>query len=205
MKINKITVILFIINNKIMNMYNYLYNKITDIKEISTIDDELNIKYITIKFIMYNIVNKIINYLIKIRDFVDVNEKKIQLVKFNRLNNNINTYILENDNGLNFENINYFLQNNTNKTNTLSKRLYNKFEIVDSQQRHCLKKFLIKYKNNDKDLNHTLENICQFNNVIFNDESNVEISFRQNKQTRSLSFPYNQVKNKHINEFDDIE
>jgi len=189
---------------KNININLYLYNLFT----------------IIITFIIY-----IENKLIILRSIFDINVEKIHITKFfydgertiiidksNQSNNSykldITSLIYHNYNSdvkyltkekqiINLEYINILL-NNIELDNTMLKNILVVCDLIIKDEKYCLKKLFIKYKDINMQYNHTLKNILIFNKIKYEDNSILNIKLIKNKKILNSSFKINDILEKHI-------
>ena len=182
---------------KMFLFINFVCTNIFVIKNIKTYDGKVNNN--TFYYFMYKILHNITMFLKQYRDYFHVSTNKIHITKYSS-NGDIHN-IVSGDN-LNFKNI----QISTNDEKKINKRIFMKFSLIGNNKSTCLKEFLIKYKDQDKLYDHTLNNIFLFNDIKPNDSFVIDISFfNDKKKIINHKFPYNDVKDKHISYFDEME
>lgn len=89
---------------------------------------------------------------------------------------------------------------NKSKKDRSINKIYLKMLVNTNNKKTCLKRCLIKYKDKDELYDHTLDNIATFEDIPVDDNSQIDVAFYKNKSLKSISLPYIEYKNKHINE-----
>ncbi len=135
-----------------------------------------------------------------LRDYFDVNADKIEIIKM--YPDGDQTIIYDtNDNGL--RSMIKYVDENGRRDAELNDRVFLKFEIQSTNgDTICLKQYLVNYKDPSKTYHHTLENIALFNELNIDiDNSIVNLSYFQDNEIKMLSFPYEDVKQRHVMDF----
>jgi len=85
----------------------------------------------------------------------------------------------------------------------MGNRVFMKFEIhVPNRDPECLKEYLIKYKDKNKDHHHTLKNILLFNGIDVDDERAIlRICYFENKKPTTISITLKEVVEYHVSYF----
>lgn len=189
---------------------NNIKNKIAlflQIKEIKIIDASSNIKNIILRYYIFNLLQKVINFFKGLQDMIDIKTitNKVQITKVTREGEK--TLIIESDN-INFTNINKELESLIPDNNMINCIFVN-FELINSdpqrapgdQDKTCLKSLVIKYNDVKEEYQHNLKNILLFNEIIFNDTSEINIKIFKDKKIVSQKILLKDVLDKHVNYF----
>ncbi|MBA42974.1 MAG: hypothetical protein CMF62_03065 [Magnetococcales bacterium] len=181
-------------------VYFYLFN----VSNVSLIykDSTKNVYW---RFLIVRFFNSIITFLKIIRDYFDVTSEKIHLIKIDEFGEQL--IILDsNNNDLSLKKAIKQINNMNISTDKLfNKCKFLKFELVEEDKKICLKHILLKYDDQQKNFNNTLENIFLFNKINYDSNSKLNLKVFTNGKITDKTFNVNDVKKYHINSFYEIE
>ena len=171
--------------------YNKVRNHIFNVKKIETSANN-QCKSIYMKYIMVYFLTKIIIMLNKLREYFNVKNDTIHIIKLNDEKQKIH-YIT--DSSL-VESV--VDMSKLNKKSDEFNGTIMTFELRMKDKVHCLKQHLRKYGNKEHN-SHTLNNIALYNGFYHNDDT-AEISVRlfNSGKIVSKTHKWNKVKDKHI-------
>lgn len=158
------------------------------------------------RYMLFSVVTYLINILSSIKYKLDIKPDIFHLTRIT--NDGERTFILNGDNGV-FENARAIINSESHK-NTMSNYAIMTCELetpttgnsnnnLDCNEKHCMKSFIVKYKDPLEEYPHTLENIFKFNNVSYNGNSLINIKFVRNRKIKTTTLQLNDVIKKHIN------
>jgi hypothetical protein len=75
------------------------------------------------------------------------------------------------------------------------------FDLVNGNNKTCLKEFIIAYKDIEEKYNNTLKDILLFNNIPFDEESSVDIKIYKGRERINKTILLTEVYDNHINYF----
>lgn len=197
---------------KILIFYSSTRRMITDTRNITVSNNGKTYsvfwRYCIIRILRYFLnFNK---YLIRV---FDINAQKIQITK----DSNVGEYtaiIDSNEMSSGKTNINHIIkhiEHKGKKDDITNNKIFIKLELVsnnnDQDNKICLKEFTIKYRDADRKHHNTLSNILNLNNISVDEDKaliNI-IYFDKNKRRQSLTIPYIECKDKHINFLNELE
>jgi len=185
-----------IIKLKTSMVLNNMYTYFIGTKQINTLSNNKTDSSTYLYFI-YQFMTFYINHLKNIRSYFNVNTNKMQIVKYSYEGDR---HFIISGNNLSFKDIKYDYDEKI-----MNKRIFTKFNLINNQEKTCLKDLIIKYQDVNNKYQHTLENIFTFNNIVYDEKSQIELSFFHNKKMKNLILPYSEVKDQHINYFNTIE
>ena len=182
--------------------FNNISNKLFDTYDVTTIDTtnkqikNIYLKYITIRGLDYMIIG-----FKKIRDYLDIDIKKIKIIK---IKNGLKKSIILNKNIKN--SIHHIYDNDNINNNIFSTQiLYINFKLIQDKNKNeiCLKKLINEYRDHHKLYDHTLENILLFNNINFNINDRINITTFSINNKKSFIFIINDIKDMHLKDLDE--
>lgn len=174
-----------------LTYYDKLRNYLFNIKKIETSKNK-QCKSIYMKYLIVSFLTGIINCLIKFREYFNVKNNTIHIVKLNRQKQLVH-YITDSSLVDSTKDMSK-LEDSTEKFNGTIMT----FELCAEGKSHCLKTHLRKY-GNEKNNNHTLNNIALYNGFQHNDKSaEIKIRLFNSGKMVSQSFKWDEVKYKHI-------
>jgi len=157
------------------------------------------------------------NRLIELRNKVDIQTNKIQLIK--NINNDTDIHygcktiiltpnkINNNNQSMSINDIVTYVENNTiTKDSNMPKYIYMKFDLIYPNNKSiCIRDFIVKYKDVNEEFDHTLKNILIFNNIDLDDTLDVKIQMFNNGKMINKVLHLSDVCDKHINWFNQLE
>lgn len=187
---------------RLVNMYNMCIAYLLGISkfEVMNQNKKNNLIY---WFILYKFLTKIINFvdfiknkLINVRRLTDIDAEKIHITKITMSGEK--TIILD-QYGIKIDDILNKLEILDINEKMMECIILN-FELINSEEnRICLKELLVKYNDCDKQFNHTVKNILDFNNIEYSDNSKLNIKVIKNKKIISEEKILKDIYNVHIN------
>ena len=164
-------------------------------------------RQISFRLLTYILINKLINFISKLKDKIDIKADKVQITKIT--NEGEKTIILDreimNKNSIIFDDILYKL-NDAKPNDTLSKYILLNLDLVnDDHDMICLKNYILKYKDDEEQYHNMLQNILIFNNINYYNNSSISIKIIKDKKIISRNIPLKEVYKKHINYIINIE
>ena len=136
-----------------------------------------------------------------LRNMIDIKADKAQITKITQTGEK--TIILEKD-SLSLLDINNHL-NIIQPDDNMLKHVFLTFELENSEnEKICLKKFLVQYKDFNEEYSHTIENILLFNDIESNENSMINVKMFKNIKMINLKIPIIDVRDKHINYFNNL-
>ena len=175
---------------------------------------------VIIRYYVIYILNIICKKLIDLRNCIDIKSDKIQITK--NYNGHLKTIIIDSKkmdhSVLSIKDIIEYMDkleslNSRNScadvsapiTNINSKCVFIRFELFDKEKNSkCLKDYVLKYNDVKSEHHHTLDNILLFNKESPTEEDWIEITLYKNRKIQIYKFPYEEVRNAHINYFYDL-
>lgn len=197
----------YTIKNYIKNLFSFNFLNIKNISSLSY--DEylkLNLQSNFIKYLFYKFFSYIINLLEIIQNKFDIQAEKIQFTRI--FPNGQKTIILDKNkygkSHISFSDLNNYLT--LTKFEQYDDTMINiiiNFELISDTQNIDLKKFLIPYKDQNRLIDNTLENILLFNQIPIPESGKIKIKTFQNGQPVINFYNLQTVLDKHINFFID--
>lgn len=186
-----------------MNYYSNFIEYIINTKSVEIIDKEGNKKSILSKYLIIYAIHYIISLLKSLRNNLDVNADKIQIVKADNGIEKIiildSDYVKSDKNYINIKDIINHIDE-TGLAENVIPCVFLQFELVDQDNPICLKSYMLKYNDHTEDHHHTLENVLTFNDIEPSDDAIVNIKKFSNG-IKALKLSYNDCKNKHLSYF----
>lgn len=181
---------LYITSKQFMvTLYNKTTAKLIGFQELKTLNSN-----ITIKFILYKCITNYVSLIKKVRNYFDIDPSIVHVVKV--YENNKNTIILDN---ANFKTLTNTLSN-SQSDDAMVNAVIMKFELVNGDDDVlCLKHLVSKYKDTNKQYSNTIRNILMFNDVLFNDDSKLNIKLMANKKMVNKNILLSDILDNHIN------
>jgi hypothetical protein len=187
---------------KIVNWYNSLIVYFLGYKECLMFTSDGLKQNISFRLLLYILLNKLSNYIAKLKNNIDIRADKIHITKMTYEGEKtiiIDKNMMVNQDTIIFDNILDQL-NNAKPDDTLSEHIILNLELInDENNKTCLKNFILKYKDKEEQYHHTLQNILIFNNISYNDDSSVEIKLIKDRKIVSKVIPIKEIHDKHIN------
>lgn len=180
---------------KSTNIYNSIIVNLFGYTNISTIVNKQKVSLIPY-FILYNLINNLIVKLEKIKQKMNVNINSVEITKISL--DGERTMIID-DSNIDFKKINNIISNSTIDTSMLKNTVL-LFEIVNGDNKICLKNFLNKYKDYNKEYNNTIKNLLDYNGIYYNSNSIVNIKGFFNKKMITKTYNINEILGNHITE-----
>lgn len=175
-----------------------MLNFLRPIKEVSMIDTFGNKYYKTVNYVIYMIIDYIINILKCLRNMYDIETDNVQIITYNK------SLILRKNNMFNFKYIKNMINDQDNNMRTFNKRIYSDVQLLGPIRQLSFKPYMEKYSDPNKIYDNTIENILLFNNININDHNSMELSYRKEGKPTTLKIPYCEIKNKHIGDIYDL-
>jgi hypothetical protein len=185
------------IKNNILNSYRYVIVNTLGFSELR-ITNTSN-KFLILRYLLFNTFTYIIKQLCYLRCLIDVKSTKIHITK---VTENGNQSIIIDKENVSFEDLNYVIQQ-MNDNNKMFPRVFLNLELINGEQRICLKSLIVKYKDLDNQHNNTIENILEFNEIPHSEESKVYIKFFRETDRKFITSMVNlgDIKKEHVNYF----
>jgi hypothetical protein len=169
-----------------------------------------NLEHHYLRYLLVYYLNRIVLFFKWIRDKIDIEVDKIQITR--EYNNGDKTIIV--DSNVHYKDkvtlkdmINIIDCKGDSKDDRMNKCIFMKFELIGKDKKECMKKYMIKYKDHNRDYSHTLGNILLFNDINIDDDNDTKIKLTIYKQGKMLNkiIPYRDVYDKHISYFSSID
>ncbi len=156
-----------------------------------------------IRFLKYFYLSYVARIFQFITKYIDMPADKIQINKNYKEGSQI---MIFNTHSFNcFEYIINKIDNLKLSKNNMNKQIFLKFQLHTKDKTTCLKKYLIMYKDNNHNYDHTLQNILLFNNIQVDDDAYISIGYFRDRKIVLKQLPYKDVCNKHITVFDNMD
>lgn len=161
-------------------------------------------KSVFFRYLIVKMLDNIVNFWIGVRQIADINVKKIQITKI--VDDTEKTVILDADQmDQKFITLKNIIDHTTVTDLTkkhINKNIFMKFELdYPGGEPICLKNYILKYKDHDKDHHHTLDNILKFNNIeVPIEEAKINIVYLENGKRKTLDLIYKDIHNNHISD-----
>ena len=191
----------------ILIWYSTLRRIFSDTRKITANSNDGNksiyYRYFVIRGLVY-----LINGLKYVASLVDVNVKKIEITKDYK--DGEVTAILDGgkdgDKTISiYETIHHVNKNHEDGDNPNNK-VFLKLMLKDQNNVHCLKDYMIKYRDDGENHHNTLENIVDMNDIeVCEETSKIDMVFFNKGKRQSSTIPYKECKDQHINYFNKIE
>jgi len=152
---------------------------------------------ITFRYFLFMVLTNIMGLFNKLRTMIDITTTKAHITRITE--NGEKTIILEKDN-VSLCDINKHLEI-IEPSDSMLKQVFLIFELDNNDEKVCLKKYLVQYKDFEEEYQHTLENILFFNSIKTNNNSKINVKMFKGAKMFNLQLPYIDIKNKHINYF----
>lgn len=191
---------------KFKNFTNSITRYITDTEEVKIYQRESQvIKDIRYKYYFVKLVDNLIRLLKSIRSSIDIKTDKIQVVKSYPEGSQtiiLDSEILERE-SVSLTDMIKHISNKGKEKSSSNGTMFIKCELHDPPNKPiCLKKFLLKYKDNEKYHHHTLRNIIYFNRLkISHPDSYIKLSYFENKRLVTREIPLKDITDNHISHF----
>ena len=196
-----------ILNQYFFNYYNLFKIYFIGVENIKIIKNN-KVNNLLIKYIIYNFLNKLINLfdfvkknILKLRNYFDINVNELHITKLSLISDK--TVILDNKINkkmITFEIVNEHLRN-LNVDNIMLKTILINFDLVNGDQKICLKKLSMIYNDINGNYNHTLKNILIYNYIFFDDNSQINIKIFKDKKINNYNYLLKDIFDEHINFF----
>ncbi len=205
---NYIMVYLLKIKLYVSKVYRYAKSYLFSVSRVNIVDKNNNIRTITFRFLIVKLMTKFINILIRIRNKLDYEIHKAEIVR-NHTNGNSSIIVcpktINKDNLTISDLTNFINSTNDKKDDTMDKCIFVKFEIdCPKFGKINLKEYLITYKDFDGNYSHTLKNILQFNNYDVSTDAEINIKIFNSGKLVAQSYKFDKVGDVHISKFHDI-
>lgn len=191
-----------IVNQKSINMYNYCIMVLLGFKNLIVYSGNNKNILTTLRFLIYIALTKIINFVYRLRDKVDIKADKVQLT--NLMQNSEQTIIIDKElyddekEYITFEDV-IFKLNLLQTNDSMMTQMIINLDLVNDNEKVCLKNYMIKYKDIEELHHHTLKNILIFNDIKHNENSFINIKLIKDKKMVTQKIPLTNIIDKHIN------
>ena len=156
------------------------------------------------KYFIYNFLTKVIGWLVKLRNTVNITAEKVHVTKITDQGDKtiiLDQALMDNNSPITLETISNELHD-IEPDESMLNCIFINFDLVNSNdEKICLKEYAIKYKDLDENYPHTLKNIFVFNNIDHSDDSKIIVRIAKNRKISTHELPLNEVRDKHINYF----
>lgn len=184
------------------NMYIYLIVILFGFRNLIVQTNNQKVPLASLRFLLYLGITKFINLMYRLRTKVDINADKVHITKLTQENEQaiiIDRDMFDDDKDfITFEDIIVKL-NLVQMDGTMTNIMIVNLDLVNNDEKVCLKNFMFKYKDTDERYHHTLKNIFIFNNIDHNDNSVINIKMFKNKKLVTQTIPLKDILDKHIN------
>jgi hypothetical protein len=190
------------------NFLKFFKNKIITISEVKIVDSNNKISYVTLRFFLIKI---LVYFKLLIQNFI--NRLNIKLYTAHVIKNCLEGQksIIKSSRKLDekirlLDLITLLDKFNDKKDTQIEKIIFMKFEIECPINGNIdFKEYLIKYRDNDKEFDHTIKNILIFNGLKVDEKASVKIKAFSSGNFINKNLKYEEVKNKHLNDFINLE
>ena len=199
---------------KFVNFYNAILINATGFNEIRMLVNNKHQSIIS-RYLLFVFLTKFVNFFdyfknksIAFRSKFDIDADKIQLTKITHKGEKtiiLDHLLVDNTKKISFEDISNQLTL-IQPDDTMMSCIFLNFELINTEDNKiCLKGFVIKYKDLDEKHHQTLKNILLFNNIEYCENSVINIKLIKNKKIMTFNLPLNEVSDKHINYFTNLD
>lgn len=192
---NSIVIKLLEIKTALINLYYNVKCKLTN--TTSFMIDQQNQIY---RYYLIQILTKIKQYLQELIELLNVKGELIECTKIVDDKNITMIFETKYYNSMSdiINHLNTIEHNNSVNTNILLKCELNNYE-----NKTCLKEYILKYNDTNKNYNNTLGNILKLNNIDTTTDTKLEITIFKNTKLQQLNILYHKYKDYHLNDFID--
>ena len=185
------------------NFYIYCIVLLFGFRNLIVYSNSKTVHFTTLRFLLYIGLTKLINLIYKIRDKIDINADKVHITKLTQESEQaiiIDKDMFEDDDKgeITFEDI-IIKMNLLQMDGTMTNIMIVNLDMVNNDEKICLKNFMFKYKDTNEHHHHTLKNIFIFNNIDYNENSYINLKIFKNKKLVTQTIPLKDVLDKHIN------
>jgi hypothetical protein len=180
-----------------MNFYNGLHIAMFGFKELKIVVDGQKQNF-TGRFVLFMFLTKMINLMTLLRNKLNINGTKIHALKLT--SEGTRSIIMDTESTWDGTLINFHSKMETiNPSDQMIKTTILNFELVDGDNKTCLKNLIVKYKDLDEKCDNTLQNILEFNDIEHTHETMVNIKKFKNGKMNQSTVNISQIMGMHIN------
>lgn len=186
---------------KSYNFYNYFIVLLLGFRNLIVYSNNQTILFTTLRFLLYIGITKFINLMYRLRNKIDINADKVHITKLT--NDNEQAIIIDKDlyddkDSITFEDI--IVKLNLLKIDgTMMNYMIVNLDLVNDDEKICLKNYIFKYKDLGEQYHHTLKNIFIFNNINHDENSYINLKVFKDKKLITQTIQLNDILDKHIN------
>lgn len=198
---NKITYYYLITNQYMVNLYNYLLVTMFGFKKLIVFSNNKILSFTNIRYLIFIGLTKLINLMYKLRNHVDIQAQKVHITKLTEDKEQaiiIDKDMYDDKDCVTFEDIIVKL-NMLQMDGTMMNHMIVNLDLVNKNEKICLKNYMFKYKDTDEQHHHTLKNIFIFNNIEHDEDSYINLKIFKDKKLITQTIPIADIVNKHIN------
>lgn len=198
---NQIIYYYMLVNQKSYNFYKIIIMNLIGFKNLMVYSDGKIVPFATLRFLFYYGITKLINLLYNLRNKIDINADKVHITKMAQENEQ--TIIMDKDmcddkDSIGFEDI-IVKMNMLQIDGTMANHMIVNLDLVNNNEKICLKNYMFKYNDSDEQHHHTLKNIFIFNNIDHDENSQINLKIFKNKKLITQTIPLKDIVDKHIN------
>lgn len=180
-----------------INIYNSIIINVAGFNDMRIMINNRQNK-IMFRYFLFRFLTSFITFFNWLRNMIDIRASKLHLTKITYTGER--TIILDKE-LITFHDISTQL-NMIEPDDTMINRIFLTFELENSiNEKICLKHLVNKYKDLNENYQHTLKNIFVFNNILFTQDSKINVKIIKNNKIMTLNFPFKNICDKHINYF----
>lgn len=205
---SKLVIYYLTIKTHLLNILATIRLLITNTKEVVVLDNSgekysVLARYFMIRVLVF--INRLIN---KLLNLIDISVDKLQYTKeFSDGNKTVivDSEMLHGDQKVTLRDV-VDQMDGIDGTNPLGNTVFFKFELANGDEQVCLKDYVLKYRDHQKEHHHTLKNIIMFNDIDVEEENcKVNVVLFKNGQFKNTTLEYKECKEKHISDFYELE
>lgn len=186
---------------KSYNMYIYFIVLLFGFRNLIVYSNNRILPLTTLRFLFYLGITKFIDLLYKLRDKIDINADKVHITKLTKESEQaiiIDKDMYDDKDFITFEDI-IVKMNLLQIDGTMTNYIIVNLDLVNDEEKICLKNYMFKYKDTVEQHHHTLKNIFIFNNINHDENSYINLKVFKDKKLITQTIPLKDIVDKHIN------
>jgi len=187
---------------KSYNLYIYFIVLLFGFKNLIVYSNNQTISFATLRFLVYIGITKFIDLLYRLRSKIDIDADKMHITKLTQESEQ--TIIIDKDmceddkDSITFEDI-IVKMNLLQIDGTMMNHMIVNLDLVNDNEKICLKNYMFKYNDTAEQHHHTLKNIFIFNNINHDENSYINLKIFKDRKLITQTIPLKDIVDKHIN------